>query len=67
MAEVQFSSVRRAGVQGTEALSSLQQPRVRVTAWGPLLCVTPPLSLSTCSLSVFSCSVNKGKKAKKYI
>ena len=39
-----FSSVGRAGVPCTEALSSLQRPEVRVPAWGPLLRVTPPLT-----------------------
>ena len=48
---VQLSSVGRVGVPCTEALSSPRWPQVRVLAWGPLLRVTPPLSLSTCFLS----------------
>ena len=43
-----FSSVCRAGDPSTEALSSLQRPRVRLPAWGPL--PLPP-SLSSCFLS----------------
>ena len=39
-----ISSVDRAGLSCTEALSLLQRPWVWVLAWGPLLRVTPPLS-----------------------
>ena len=59
-----FSSVGRAGVPCIEALSSLQQTRVRLLNWGPLLCVTPPRSHPV-SCRLFSYSVNKGMKGQK--
>ena len=61
---VAFSSLGRAGIPCT--LSSLQWTRVRVLVWGPLLHVTSPLSQPV-SCHVFSCSINKSQKAKKYI
>ena len=52
-----LSSVGRVSVPCAEALSSLQQPRIGVPCWGPLLHVTPPLS--------HLLTVNKGQKKKK--
>ena len=48
---VLISSDGRAGVPHAEALSWVQQPRVRVPAWCPVLCVTAPLILSPLMLS----------------
>ena len=56
-----FTSVGRAGIPCTEALSSLQRSRVRVPAWGPLLRVAPPLSHPV-SCRIFSCSINNNEK-----
>ena len=40
---VLFSSVGKVGMLGTEAFLCCSGPGL-VLAWGPLLCVTPPLS-----------------------
>ena len=67
-----FSSVGRGGVPYTEALSSLQQIRVPPPAWGPLLCVTPRLSLirfpviSSANLSLSHKNAKNKNKNKKY-
>ena len=54
-----ISSAGREGVPCAEALSSLQQPGVRVLAWGPLLRITPlPFSPHFLS-SLCSCPINK--------
>ena len=65
---VPISSLGRGGVPYAEALSSLQWTRVWVPAWGPLLRVTPPLSLNlfpVMSSAVLSKRPKKKKKEKR--
>ena len=50
----------------TEALSTLQRPRVRVRAWGPMLRVPPPLSQPV-PYHIIIQTVNKKKRKKKKI
>ena len=61
-----LSSVGRVGFPCTEALSSLQQPRVQVPAWGSLLGVTPPLSHPIFSVSSAVLSIKPYKAPKIY-
>ena len=53
--------VGRAGIPCTEALSSLQQTRVRLPAWVPLLHVSP-LSLTLFPVTSPAITINKSHK-----